>query len=187
MLQEEGNGAFVKSCPRTFFTKRAAEESGVVKTVPIFSYFLSMPILRDPEDRHDVRKTKGHIQGVERVGYGCIRRNAVTWGGELRPAFGRKWKREMGDLISLRPITLPFLCPHFGQVWVFPMRARDWTHMSYPDWYLAASPGTAVHINGSLHFSTGWAELCVLTLPSQLSSQNGSPRSPHVFEIMLPM
>ena len=38
---------------------------------------------------------------------------------------GRKWKRDMGDLISLRPITLPVLCPRFDQVRVFRMRARD--------------------------------------------------------------
>ena len=35
---------------------------------------------------------------------------------------GRKWKRDMGDLISLRPITLPVLCPRFDQVQVFRMR-----------------------------------------------------------------
>ena len=28
---------------------------------------------------------------------------------------GRKWKRDMGDLISLRPITLPVLCPRFAR------------------------------------------------------------------------
>eukprot|EP00757_Euglenozoa_sp_SAG-D1_P024471 gene24471-1574_t len=28
-------------------------------------------------------------------------------------------------ILSLRPITPPVLCPRFGRVWVFRMRARD--------------------------------------------------------------
>eukprot|EP00757_Euglenozoa_sp_SAG-D1_P026971 gene26971-biopygen17545 len=41
--------------------------------------------------------------------------------------------------------------------------------------------GTDVHINGSLHFSTGWAELCVLTLDRQLRFQldPGREHPPH--------
>eukprot|EP00757_Euglenozoa_sp_SAG-D1_P020039 gene20038-biopygen6472 len=41
-----------------------------------------LPIPRQARDRHDVRKTNGkaHLK-VWKGGCGCIRRNAVTWGG----------------------------------------------------------------------------------------------------------
>eukprot|EP00757_Euglenozoa_sp_SAG-D1_P026254 gene26254-biopygen15330 len=88
-------------------------------------------------DRHVlVKQTGGTPQGVKRVGCGCIRRNTVTWGVA---ASGIWQKVEMGEMgvkwvtylhvsstqTSPSACTQSLLCPRFGQVRVFCMRARD--------------------------------------------------------------
>jgi len=87
-----------------------------------------LPIPRQARDRHGGEEKENLGIGIERegtsqqrgigsadsagsrgIGIERVKEHIwVTWGGVwLHPAYGRKWKRDMGDLISLRPVTLP--------------------------------------------------------------------------------